>query len=624
MRGQILIGILIGGVVGGWAAEGVEPGSAPVASLSGLSGTIRVPSAELMPYSSIRATWNALPDVESPAVAGTNAFVVTTPLLPRTEAALAMGPQKFGSDLTINAKWQLRAPTPARPGWALGVLDIKRTGQWDAPTAFLVATQRVADGRGALTAGVAAGQNSGLLLGATWALTPWLEMQAEYDSARVNIGALTRLGRHLQLRVAETDVGTTIATTYEFGLADARPLPAIPGLATISGQSVPQALVTIQTALVAEGFEDVELWQEATRVGVAYENRRYTRSELDGILAVLTILAHTAPDETTTFILHTRKRRLAVAQITVDAAATRQFAAGTLPVEALAHRWRVETFPGTAPAVPANALPRANSSAGHTDLAFGMKTTSTIGSENGTQVGLFVAPQLTIPLGRGLVAEGLWLTPVAGQLVEDEPGLSTERALVAYAFQPLPHSLAQVSVGRFSRQEEGIALEVVRPVGANQLYRAVGAWLETEAAGERPYALAEYGYWLSQYHTYLRVVGGQFIHDRGVGGDITRFFGDIQVRVGLRHTTKNSLAELQLTIPMGPSRQPQRPTGLRVRVADDWTFRARSVLKGANYFSRSRFTAVELPLGPSVSEAFLDANRLLPGPMAQAWTSATP
>jgi hypothetical protein len=195
---------------------------------------------------------------------------------------------------------------------------------------------------------------------------------------------------------------------------------------------------------------------------------------------------------------------------------------------------------------------------------------------------------------------------------------------VAYAFSPYPRTLAQVSGGRFSREDTGVAVEVVRPHGNHGLWRVVGAWVDTAVVGELGYALAEYGVWLPRRHIYVRALGGQFLHDQGVGVDLTRYFGDTRVRVGVRYTSESPLAELEVTLPLGPRRQ-SRPTGLlRVRVADSWTFRGRSVLEGTNFFTRSRYTAAELPLGPSVVDSLLDGSQLLPGPLTQAWTAAAP
>lgn len=624
MRGYLTTFCIICAMFAAQAAEDSRPAEPTTASLTGLSGAMRVPDADLLPFTHVRATWNALPDEQSPSVGGTDSYVFSLPIVPHTEMALAVGDQKFGSDLTINAKWQLRAPQLTHPGWAVGVLDFKRTGRYDAPTAFAVATQPFADGRGVVTAGLAAGQNAGPLASAQWALTPWLALQTEYDSTRVNVGALARIGTHWQLHLANLDVGTILSTTFEWGLPSAKSVPEVPGMDTLRGQPVSQALESVQTAMVAEGFEDVQVWQDtARRVGVAYENRRYTRSELDGVLTVLTILAHTAPSDTPAYIVRPLKRRIPMVEVTSDGAATRAYSTGMLPVDSLAQGWHVLTLPG-AVAPMLLTLPRVNPAAGHTDLAIGVKTTASIATEDGTLLGVYAAPHALVPLGRGLAADGLWAIPVGGPLVHKEPQVITERALVAYAFHPAPRSLAQISVGQFSREDKGVALEVVRPVGANQLYRVIGAWVDTDIAGNKAYALADYGCWLPRYQMYLRILGGQFIHDSGVGGDITRFFGDVQVRAGLRFATNESLAELQFTLPLSPSRQAQRPTGLRIRPEDYWTFRTRSVLEGANYLSLTRRTAVELPLGPSISDTMLDFNRLLPGPMEHAWTPSTP
>ena len=238
-----------------------------------------------------------------------------------------------------------------------------------------------------------------------------------------------------------------------------------------------------------------------------------------------------------------------------------------------------------------------------------------MGTETTTlQLGWYSRPQIRLPLGRGLLAEGRWSYPVAGPLVRDEAKrLTTDRAVLAYAARPFRGCLGQVFAGRFPQQRQGVAVELVKPRGGRGLWHGVWAALEHEDNGQRPYLLAEYWHLLPQWDTQVRAFGGRFLDDdSGWGLDVIRYFNEVQFGVGVRDTDFSRRAEVRLVVPLGPRRQPRRPSTVRLRTADWLDYRHRSIIRGPNYVPLASITANELFLGPDLIDRFLNRNRHLP------------
>jgi len=189
-------------------------------ALSGLTGLIRVPTAEVLSNGELRLGYNHIDD-ESPGMAGTVAYDIGLGFLPKVEGVLGIGNDTIGRDLTAHGKWQVREESDDAPAVAIGLTDIKRrdiksSGSLD-PTPFVVATKQFDNERLALTLGAAFGPaHSGVLVGASYRIQSRVELQAEYDTDRVNAGVAWRAANGLWLRVADTDIGGIISASYQF------------------------------------------------------------------------------------------------------------------------------------------------------------------------------------------------------------------------------------------------------------------------------------------------------------------------------------------------------------------------------------------------------------------------
>jgi len=608
------------------AAEPVDPPS----SLSGLTGLIRVPTAEVLPDGALRLGYNAFDDVESTGLGGTVVYNVGLGFLPGVEGVLGMGNATLGQDLTVHGKWQVHARDGRWPAIALGVVDLKRTGgdPYDEPTAFAVATQRYDRDLLALTLGAAGGSgHSGVLAGASYRVLPGVEVQAEYDTARVNAGVAVRAVKGLWLRAADTDIGSVFSASYQFSLApEEHPAPV-----ATTEEIGPSALSPADTVAVAQQAL-VELGMEYVRVTLAhttsgdllhayYENRRYTLDQADGMRAVLIALARLAPASVDTLELTLLERDVPVVTLQTPADAYRRYMAGKEDIDAFRAQLRVELLPArSAPATVLATTPTANSAAGHTDLLIGPGVLNTLGTDFGSfDYGLTIRPEVAVPIRKGLLADSRWTYPVAGELVKDEPrALKQDRLLVGYLLRPTEKVIAQGVAGRFTPEYDGAAVEAAMPVGEKGLLHGVAASLkDTGDDAHRTYLLGEYWRVFPELRAQARLFGGKFVEgDSGWGVDMLRFFGNLQIGIGFRDTDRSNILEAHADIPLSPSRQPQRPATLRLRTPDYLNYRLRSVLTSQNQSSNdldlAATTANELPLGFDLVNTVLDYNRLLP------------
>ena len=230
--------------------------------------------------------------------------------------------------------------------------------------------------------------------------------------------------------------------------------------------------------------------------------------------------------------------------------------------------------------------------------------------------------ELVLPLGRGLQANVRWSYPLGGPLVRDDPSrFDNDRAVLAYAFKPRRGFLAQVVGGRFpsryvtSRQpvkREGVAVELAKPYGKRGLLRGVWADLSGDIPGQGPYYVGEYWHLLPSWDTQVRILSGRFLGtDRGFGVDVTRYFGELQLGVGVRSTGAGERAEVKVAIPLSSRRQPQGPSTLRVRLPDRFEHTKRSLLNDPNLIVQAQLLANELIIGPDLIQGYLNQNRIL-------------
>jgi hypothetical protein len=595
-----------------WAAPGRcdDGGSTwPSPTVTGLSGLIRIPTADLLPSARFRVQYTPPLKYPEPSIGVTCGTVASFSLLPRTEMALGMGPARQGHDLTFHAKIQIKAPAPGRIGYALAIADAGRKAGNEAGTRFALATLPLRDGRLALTGGLASGMNTGVVGGAAYRLSPTVELQTEFDTRRVNSGIVLRAGDWGMFRLADTSGGLMATTAVQLPFEYPAPLHA--DAIADSRTSVPaggSATMAAQTALVAEGFEDVRVRlvdaPDGRALVAAYENRRYTLNQRDGAEVGLAILVRHAPEGVRTAAIELTQRGLVVAR------ARRALSGAEAPTS-------LEALPSRLAGAETEATGVANRSAGHCDVTLGMGLRAQIGTEYGAfRARLLAWPEVSAPLGRGLAANGRISYQVADDLRNTGPDPTrTDRAVLLYAFQPAKGWLAQASAGRYPTQSDGAVLEIAKPVSAGGLVRVVGGRAENDRLQTRAYLLGEYWHWVPGTSVQVRLVAGRFLtNDKGWGIDVSRYWGDVRLGMGFRDTTRSSQARISVSLPLGPRRQPQRPGALRVRLADTFDHAARSTVgEKANYLYLLDQTAGELQIGQDLVTTFFDRGRLLPG-----------
>jgi hypothetical protein len=574
------------------------PRWSPTPSITGLSGLIRMPTADIMRSDRWRFSYTSPQTKWDPNVGATAGPALGMSFLPRTEMAFAMGSRNQGFfDLTFHGKLQLAPPRLGRPGLAVGMVDAGRSDQTSGGTKFAVATLPLLSGRASLSAGVAGGETQGLFGGVSWRPIQALELQAEYDTERLNSSLVLHAGDMAFARVADLNSGKVVGIGVELPFEYPAKLRA-PAEATGRGTGTEAAT----EALVGLGFEDVRVWtaEGGAVLAASYENRTYTLSEQDGIRAGMAALAGCAPRGASRLAVELTRRGVA----TVRATAPVGGAEGPLSIEA------------PQPGAGSEVRP-ANPSWGHADVQIGLGLKTQVGSNYGAlRGGALALPEVVLPVARGLVLNARYSYPAVGGEVSGMPRrLTNDRAIAAYAFRPGGGWLAQVSGGRYPSNCDGAVLELARPVSDRGLLHLVGGRADNNRLGTRAYLLGEYWHWFPKEAIQVRLLGGRFItNDRGVGFDVMRWWGDVRVGFGVRDTSRTRTAQISASLPLGPRAQTSRPGTARLRIADRLDHTVRTVIKGDhNSLYLLEETGGELQIGQDLVTSFFDRGRLLPG-----------
>ena len=635
------LGLLLAGAAGLWAADaGAEttpaPSSraslerveqtSPTSTFSGLTGLIRVPTADVIPEGDLRYTITPSPsDDESPMPGGASQDALTFGLVRNTELTASLGEAQFGHDIIVAAKLSLANETARRPGIALGVLDLRRTNLDLSPTYFAVASKQLAGGRATATVGLASGEHSGLLAGLSLRPVPWFELQGEYDTDRFNYGAAVHLGSRFAARVAKVDVGTAYTFSYQFPLAypKAPPRPAATAELGPPAQSADRpATSLVQDELVRLGLENVQVQIQpigsARTLLVTCDNREYTLNDYDAVNAVLPVAARLASPDVEKVAVRVQKRGLATAEFTAPLAVYRQFARGEITARELCAQVKVERLPVRhATDVVTSPTEVANPPWRRLDLTLRPSLMTEIGTETTTlTTGWSLEPGASVQLAKGIQLDARWKFPFAGPLVEEhKDSLITDEALVSWAARAGHRVLFQGLGGRFSdntfQHWDGFGGEVAFSTGANGLFHVTAARLENDEIGTNTYAMADYLYQVPKSSLQVRVLGGKFLYaDTGYGFDLIRYCRELEASVGLRHTGFDNVLEVRTVFPLSPRRQPQVPARVRARLANYFDYSTRSLLSERNFVSLAQRTGKELSIGPNLVDSLLNRNRL--------------
>ncbi|MBM3494959.1 MAG: YjbH domain-containing protein, partial [Armatimonadetes bacterium] len=399
-----------------------------------------------------------------------------------------------------------------------------------------------------------------------------------------------------------------------------RPLQSAVPAASGATDSATDAMERIKAALVESGLEDVQVTVthigEGKELAVAYEDRCYTVNQLDGLPDVLRTMAEHAPPETEALAVMLRRRGLVMAEYRVPVEAYRRYVEGKMTGPEFARAAEITALPKTNEMRgPQQTTDIANLSVGHTDIVVSPGIRNVIGTEVGAfRVGVLGRVEAVTQLGRGLQSQARWVYPLGGELVaEDAPRLRNDRYLLSYAFVPKPGTLAQIIAGKFPGDTDGLVLEVLHPLTKRIVLHGVAGRAESERLGKQLYWIAECWYMIPKWKTQIRLLGGRFLSaDTGIGIDLIRSFGAVELGIGVRDTSTSRVVEARISMPLSPRKQPQAPSRVRIRLADYYDHSLRSVIKGVNYLYLENVTARELVLGPDLRETFLSRYRLLP------------
>jgi len=348
----------------------------------------------------------------------------------------------------------------------------------------------------------------------------------------------------------------------------------------------------------------------------AYDDRCFTVNQLDSLPDVLRTMAENAPANTVALIAKVRRRSLVMAEYRIPLETYRRFASGQAAPEELRDAADITLIPATGEMRgPEQTTAVENTSFGHVDVVLSPGLRTILGTETGAfKIGVLGQAEVIAPLSRGLQAQARWTYPLGGELVIDEPRTPrVERSLISYAFSPRPRWLVQVIAGKFT-QADGVVVEALRPLNDLSLVRLIAGKLSYDRLDDRLYLLGEYWYFLPKWRTQIRVVGGRFLSaDTGVGVDLIRSFGAVEVSIGVRETSASRLVQLTVSMPLSPRKQPQAPSRVRVRLDDYVDHSMRSIIEGLNYLYLENVTARELTLGPDLRNTYLNRFRLAPG-----------
>lgn len=355
----------------------------------------------------------------------------------------------------------------------------------------------------------------------------------------------------------------------------------------------------LRDALVSDGLENVRVSFSARLPGrlliVEYENRRYGRSELDALGAVLGTVVTRAPPDVTRLRVVTRAVQIPVLQLECSPDDLLAYLNGELSDDLFASRLEITNEPDPLPA-DAIGSTRAAPSWLRVDAFLRPGVETLILTDISVAEGRFTfLPDAYVQLTPGLVVNVRGSIPAAqtDRFPTRLPEPAVDRVLVHQAI-PLrlggwtPHAtgLAQVSAGRFTRHWVGGQCEAAATVlDGWLLLAATGSWIgESVERLDRWIALGTLAGRYPPWDTTLRVTGGRFLdQDHGVDVNLARFFGNTEIGVFLRHTDSGSVAGIRVGIPLTPGREPLGPWWVRPRLPELFSYEQRTtVFDGPN------------------------------------------
>lgn len=564
--------------------------------------------------------------------------------------------RNIGRDVSASAQLLVIKDGAWWPGVAVGIADVG--GASNFFRTYYVAASKTLFGSLRLTAGLGRGPDvlKGPFGGVEFKVNPLLTVLGEYDGKyvtpavrlfplpeklerkgipRPTVDVLWNEGKDVQWQVAlRGSLGGRSVVTDED--AEARALPHHERRRD-DGASAYTIVREIQADLTARGLENVRVSLRriagGRRITIEYENRRWNRDELDAVGIVLGVaLARTAADVTELRAI-VKEVNIPVLAITTDAAAFRAYLDEELTSEELADElrfvqdgtWLIE---GTPPEASTDIAAR---SWAKLDVFARPRVETQAFTEVGTfDARMSVLPDAYTQLLPGMVVNVQGVIPIAktNDYVQPLGTPGVERVLVHQAVPiplgrliPTTAAMTQVSVGRFTRDAVGlqheVAVSVLNGLGfLKTTWSCLGTTYAHLSAPRYCMALANARVRWPALNAKVSVTAGRFLDgDKGVSGDVSRFFGDTEIGVFLRHSELGNLAGIRIALPLTPSKE-LRPWVVRPRLPEVYSYEQRTVVFEATNVLRTEIGR-ELETNHAIEDVYWNRDRLYPAYVRQ-------
>ncbi len=592
----------------------------------GLPGLIHVPTATMVPSGSLDVEYNMArdPDIFRGVDRQRN-FNFALGFLPwltfggrGTEATNTATGSELARDISANLQLLLLEDKSWWPAVAIGIQDIGGGAAHFRSRYVVLSKSLFGLVRGTVGFGKGPDVLKGPFGGVELALTRFVTLMGEYDTKAWNAGVrlfplpekwesyglprptvdvLWQDGRRLSWGIGfRTILGEAKFQAQRAARADKR--YHRPDAARFEGMSLQTVSEQLQAELIERGLENVRVsiqrWQDVAPVVVVveYENRRYNRNELDALGLVLGLAATRTPAVVTHMSVIVKKVNIPVLQFSATVHDYLAFLNEQMTAQTFAQQVHISQqvqWPIGAATVEAS-TPISNRSwlkldaflrpriettilteVGVADLRFSLLPYAYTQFTHGTVVNVRAALHATQPAG------------FPGPLGDPE----VDRVLLHQALRlPLGSwsswvtGLTQVSIGRFDSEEVGIADETALTLwegvffAKGTLARVGPSYSDLNRWVALANGRARYPAW----DLTLSVTAGRFLDgDQGVTVDLSRFFGNTEIGIFLRHSDHGSLAGLRFAIPLTLGKE-LPPWRVRPRLPDVFAYEQRTTV----------------------------------------------
>jgi hypothetical protein len=402
-----------------------------------------------------------------------------------------------------------------------------------------------------------------------------------------------------------------------------------PSAAFFAETSLQAVSERLQAELLARGLENVRVTMARLESGltvvVEYENRRYNRDELDALGLVLGLAALHTPPAVTHMRVIVHEVNVPVLEVSTSIEAFLAFINEQMSASAFAQQLRMTQevrWP-----LPTVTLEAQTDKRDRSWLKLDVFVRPAVENQILTEVGVAdmrftLFPDAFIQLTPGTVVNVRAAIPVTqtsgfpGELPDpdvDRVLLHQAVRLPLRAWLPWATGLTQLSIGRFSREEVGIADETALTLLEGVLFvkGTLGFVGSSYADLDRSVALANGRVRYPPWDLIFSVTAGRFLdQDRGVALDLSRFFGNTELGVFFRHTDNGSQAGLRFAVPLTLNKE-LPPWRVRPRLPDLFTYeQSTTVLTDVNLIRGD--IGRPLRTGHDIERIYWNRDRLYP------------